>query len=75
MVRMSRRGTMLLAGLVVAVSAALLNLVIGPRYLQPLPIGAKFAVAAACCVLIGAVAIYSRSRTYRVAPRAQNTSR
>lgn len=62
MARMSRREAVVLFGLVVPISAALVSLVIGPQYLQPLPTWAKLIVAAACCCIIGAAAIYSRKR-------------
>lgn len=61
---MSRRDTVLVA-LVVPVSAAVLNLV-GPRYLQPLPMWTKLIVLTACACLIGTIAIYGRSRARRV---------
>jgi hypothetical protein len=37
-------------------------LLIGPAYLQPLPMWAKLAIVIAGCALIAALAIYSRRR-------------
>jgi hypothetical protein len=65
MARMSRRDTVLVFGLVVPLSAAIMTFVVGPRYLQPLPMWSKLAIAAACVCFIAAVAIYGRRRRRR----------
>jgi hypothetical protein len=59
---MSRRDTVLVFGIVVPLSTAIIALVVGPRYLQPLPMWSKLAVVAAGCCFIAAVAIYGRRR-------------
>ena len=62
---MSRRDTVLLFGLVVPVSAAIMTLIVGPRYLNPLPMWLKLVMAAIGCCFIATVAIYGRRRTHR----------
>ncbi len=65
MARMSRRDTILIFGLVVPLSAALLTLVVGPQYLAPLPTWSKLVIVVAGLCVIIAVAIYGRRRARR----------
>jgi hypothetical protein len=65
MARMSRRETILIFGLVVPLSAALVTMVVGPQFLAPLPTWTKLAIAAAGLCVIAVVALYARRRTRR----------
>jgi hypothetical protein len=62
MARMSRRDVVLVFGLVVPLSAALMTFVVGPRYLEPLPMWSKLVIAAGGACAIAAIAIFSRRR-------------
>lgn len=62
---MSRRDAVLLFGLAVPLSAAIMTFIVGPRYLEPLPMWFKLIMAAVGCCFIGAVAIYGRRRARR----------
>ena len=45
---------------------AVLTQVVGPRYIDPLPVWSKGAIALVCFAFIGAVAVYGRRRSRRV---------
>lgn len=62
---MSRRDTILVFGLVVPLSAVIMTFVVGPRYLDPLPMWLKLVIAVACFCFIATVAIYGRRRARR----------
>jgi peptidoglycan/LPS O-acetylase OafA/YrhL len=57
-----RRRDSVLISLVISLTSGLLMFVIGPNYLQALPIGTTIAVAVACAMLIAAIAVYARRR-------------
>jgi hypothetical protein len=62
----SKRDTILLLGFVVLVTALVMTFVVGPRYLEPLPLPSKLAIVALGCAFIGVAAYYSRRRARRV---------
>jgi hypothetical protein len=64
-----RRRDWVLPSLVSSVSSALVVVVIGPNYLQPLPIRTKITVALAGAILLAALVVYSRWR--RLSERRQ----
>jgi len=64
--RGSRRDAVLLS-LGTAFIASIITFIVGPAYLEPLPVWLKLLVAAAACLVVAAVAIYGRRRSRRVA--------
>jgi len=63
---MSRRMTVVLV-FVNVLWASIVTTVIGPTYLNPLPMWAKLLLIVAGCCVIAAIAIYSRRRRRRAA--------
>ncbi|HUY74755.1 MAG TPA: hypothetical protein VMW11_09615 [Candidatus Dormibacteraeota bacterium] len=55
-----------IGGATIGVAIAVLTQVVGPRYIDPLPVWSKGAIALVCFAFIGAVAVYGRRRSRRV---------
>jgi hypothetical protein len=62
---MSRRDAAI-AGATVAVTAVVMTQILGPRYVDPLPLWAKLALIVVCAGFIGVMAVYSRRRARRI---------
>jgi hypothetical protein len=63
---MSKRNSVLVA-FVIAIWTGVLTIYVGPTYIWPLPLWVQVALAVACCLIVGTIAIYSRRRRRRAA--------
>jgi len=64
-VRRTSRRDAGIAGAAVAVIAVVMTM-LGPRYIDPLPLWSKLVMIVVGCCLIGAIAVYGRRRARRV---------
>ena len=62
---MSKRNSVLVA-VVIAIWSVVLATYFGPTFINPLPLWEQVTLAAAACLIVAAIAIYSRRRSRRV---------